>query len=507
VNEKCNSPAVSNRARYETAPELAWQTPIPPCALCGSKRREYLFVIGQTRVLKCPECGLASRDETPTLSRSYALDDATRRYARARLGAARRILQVTMGGASDARLGDVEGVSFTNVDVARDPGALAKLEAGGFDAAFVNGVVDQTPDFLPLLRTIRARLVPRGVIVLLVGGDVSLVQSDASIQHVFTPAPLIRAAITSGLRPRECGLVMRAVGETPADERLPRHAPLGRVHRVLAALGVPTEVSTGLLALVATAEDMPARPKLSIIMPVFNEARTFKDTFDRVYAAKVRGVDREILVIESNSTDGSRELVQAIEHLPDVRVIWEDRPQGKGHAVRAALAQSTGDLLLVQDADSEYDVTDYDIVIEPLLRLTATFVLGSRHLGRRTWKIREFSDSKSLSLVMNMAHEFFTVLANELYESDMRDPTTMYKVFRREAYEGVALRRDRFDFDWELVCKLIRHGHVPVEVPVNYRSRSYAEGKKVRFFRDPLTWVTTIVSSRFERVTAEPGGR
>jgi hypothetical protein len=96
------------------------------------------------------------------------------------------------------------------------------------------------------------------------------------------------------------------------------------------------------------------------------------------------------------------------------------------------------------------------------------------------------------------------MLANSLYGTEMRDPTTMYKVFRRDAYEGIRFTRDRFDFDWELVCKLVRRGHVPVEVPVNYKSRSFDEGKKVRFFRDPLTWVETIVASRFEPLGEAP---
>jgi len=104
---------------------------------------------------------------------------------------------------------------------------------------------------------------------------------------------------------------------------------------------------------------------------------------------------------------------------------------------------------------------------------------------------------------MNLSHESFTTLANRLYGTAMRDPTTMYKVFRRDAYEGIHFTRDRFDFDWELVCKLVRRGHLPVEVPVNYRSRSFDEGKKVRFFRDPLTWVETIVASRYEPLFEE----
>jgi glycosyltransferase involved in cell wall biosynthesis len=239
-------------------------------------------------------------------------------------------------------------------------------------------------------------------------------------------------------------------------------------------------------------------------MPVFNEARTFEETFARVHAVQVEGVDREIVIVESNSTDGSRELVQKIETRPGVTVIYEDRPQGKGHAVRAAIAASTGDFVLIQDADSEYDVGDYDIVLEPLLTLSATFVLGSRHMGGRTWKIRQFANQRALAYVMNLAHESFTALANGLYGTEMRDPTTMYKVFRRDAYEGIRFTRDRFDFDWELVCKLVRRGHLPVEVPVNYRSRSYSEGKKVRFFRDPLTWLETIVASRYEPLAERP---
>jgi glycosyltransferase involved in cell wall biosynthesis len=202
--------------------------------------------------------------------------------------------------------------------------------------------------------------------------------------------------------------------------------------------------------------------------------------------------------VESNSTDGSRELVRSIEHLPGVRVLYQDRPSGKGHAVRAAMAVASGDIFLIQDADSEYDVGDYDIVLEPVLRLSTTFVLGSRHLGGRTWKVRKFAEARALAAVMNLAHQFFTTLTNWFYQSDMSDPTTMYKVFRRETIHGIRFRRDRFDFDWELVCKLIRRGHLPTEVPVNYRSRSYAQGKKVRFFRDPITWLRTILASRFE---------
>jgi hypothetical protein len=475
---------------------MSWETAIPPCMLCGFKRREYLFVIGGTRVLKCPECGLVSRDDAAMQpSPSYALDERTRAWVNARLGPATRVLEVVVGAQRSSFGG-------TTIDFGADPGALDRLAPHSFDAVIVNGVVEQVADVVAFMQQLRLAVAKGGTIVVLVGDDHQLLSAAATpVRTAFTPAPLIRLALAAGFRPRECGLIMHDGTDAPADARLPGDATFRRTHKLLARFGVHTERSTGLLALVASAEPAPQRQKLSIIMPVFNEAATFADTFERVYANHVRGLDREIIIIESNSTDGSRELVQAVARRADVRVIYEDRPSGKGHAVRAGIAESTGDIILIQDADSEYDVTDYDIVIEPLLRLRTTFVLGSRHLGRRTWKIRQFGDSKSLSAVMNIAHEFFTVLANELYESDMRDPTTMYKVFRREAYAGVAFRRDRFDYDWELVCKLIRHGHIPLEVPINYKSRSYSEGKKVRFFADPITWMTTIVSSRFEPIT------
>ena len=334
--------------------------------------------------------------------------------------------------------------------------------------------------------------------MIIVGGD-SAIRGARLPRYAFAAVPLTRATLEAGLRPISCGMMSRSIDTAVRDERLSReHVPFAGAAHFAESLGRRVEVPTGLFCMHARVETMTARPKLSIIMPVFNEGRTFAETFERVYAAHVAGVDREIVIVESNSTDGSRELVQKVEKRPGVVVLYEDRPQGKGHAVRAAIQASTGDLVLIQDADSEYDVDDYDIVLEPLLTLSATFVLGSRHMGGRTWKIRQFANQRALAYVMNLAHESFTALANGLYGTEMRDPTTMYKVFRRDAYEGIHFTRDRFDFDWELVCKLVRRGHVPVEVPVNYRSRSYAEGKKVRFFRDPITWLETIVASRYE---------
>jgi glycosyltransferase involved in cell wall biosynthesis len=188
--------------------------------------------------------------------------------------------------------------------------------------------------------------------------------------------------------------------------------------------------------------------------------------------------------------------VEKFRDTPSVRILHEDRPRGKGHAVRAGIAQATGDFVLIQDADLEYDVDDYDALLEPLRDYSRAFVLGSRHLGG--WKIRHFSTQPLLSTVMNLAHWGFTALINLTCGSRMKDPFTMYKVFRRDCLHGLTLRANRFDFDWELVIKLLRKGYVPLEIAVNYQSRSFEDGKKVAFFRDPITWVWALLRYRIE---------
>lgn len=228
--------------------------------------------------------------------------------------------------------------------------------------------------------------------------------------------------------------------------------------------------------------------KLSIIMPVFNEKDSFADTLDKVLAKQVDGIaEREVVIVESNSKDGTRELVQLFENQPGITVVYEDKPRGKGHAVRVGFQHASGDIILIQDADSEYDVDDYDELLAPLIEHRELFVLGTRHNG--SWKMREFTDSPQLAAVMNLGQIFFTTLMNVLYGQNMSDPFTMYKVLKRECLYGIHFECNRFDFDHELVIKLVLKGYKAFEIPVNYRSRSYSEGKKVTFFVDPMLWI------------------
>jgi glycosyltransferase involved in cell wall biosynthesis len=238
---------------------------------------------------------------------------------------------------------------------------------------------------------------------------------------------------------------------------------------------------------------------LSVIVPIYNEAATVRQSLDAILAKQVPGWTLQIILIESNSTDGTRPIVQTYAAHPRVKLLFEERPRGKGHAVRAGLAHATGDVILIQDADLEYDLDDYDILLAPLAAGRQEFVLGSRH-GEGGWAIRKFSDQPFQALILNLAHWGFTLLINVALFIWLKDPFTMYKVFRRECLEGLTFECNRFDFDWELLMKLVRKGHRPIEIPISYKSRSFKEGKKISMFRDPLTWLWAVVKYRFVKL-------
>jgi hypothetical protein len=242
-------------------------------------------------------------------------------------------------------------------------------------------------------------------------------------------------------------------------------------------------------------------PVLSVVMPVYNERATFSEVATRLLAKQLTGYTLQLIIVESNSTDGTREEVRRFEGDPRVTVIYEDRPRGKGHAVRAGLARATGDFVLIQDADLEYDLDDYERLLEPLRTYRHALVLGSRHAANASgWQLRQFAKQPAVSRIMNVAHVGFTWFFDAVYGTRLRDPFTMYKVFRRDCLSGLTFESNRFDFDWELLAKLVRAGYTPVEIPVRYQSRSYHEGKKIRFWHDPVTWIRAGLKYRFVRI-------
>jgi glycosyltransferase involved in cell wall biosynthesis len=248
----------------------------------------------------------------------------------------------------------------------------------------------------------------------------------------------------------------------------------------------------------ARPQDAKEVRSISVIVPVFNEKPTFAMLMESLLAKKIPDLNMQVIVVESNSTDGSREEVLRYQDHPNVRVILENMPRGKGHAVRTGLSMATGQIVLIQDADLEYDIDDYDALVEPIVKHQQSFVIGSRHVNsKQAWKVREFNDSPVLSWVFNFGHLLFLSLFNFIYRQSLKDPFSMFKVFRRECLYGLSFECNRFDFDFEIVIKLLRKGYRPIELPVNYRARSLQEGKKVSLLRDPFTWLHALIRFRF----------
>ena len=239
--------------------------------------------------------------------------------------------------------------------------------------------------------------------------------------------------------------------------------------------------------------------KISVVLPAFNEEKTIQNVIDGILKKELNGLKLELIIVESNSTDLTRKIVNSYSERPRVKIILQEKALGKGNAVRAGLKAATGDFILIQDADAEYDLDDYDALIEPLRNGSEAFVLGARH-GGGGWKIRKFADQPFRAFLLNCGHWFFTLLINIMYGVWLRDPFTMYKVFRRDAIQNISFECNKFDFDHELVIKLIRKGFRPIEIPVNYRSRSFLEGKKVSIFSDPITWIIAIFKYRFSKL-------
>jgi glycosyltransferase involved in cell wall biosynthesis len=232
---------------------------------------------------------------------------------------------------------------------------------------------------------------------------------------------------------------------------------------------------------------------LSVVMPVYNEAATVGEVIEAVLGCET-GLPLQLVIVESNSSDGSKQIVQRYASDPRVTLVLQDAPRGKGAAVREGLRHVRGDIVLIQDGDLEYRVDDYPALLQPIRSGEATFVLGSRHVKGRP--MRAFDNKRHWAWLMNVAHWLFTWMFNIVYGVRLRDPFTMYKVMTADAVRDLEFTANRFDFDWELVAKLIRTGHRPIEVPVWYQSRDYDQGKKVRLFRDPMTWIVALVRYR-----------
>ena len=226
---------------------------------------------------------------------------------------------------------------------------------------------------------------------------------------------------------------------------------------------------------------------LSVIVPVFNERSTVAEVIRRIRAVELP-VDVEVIVVDDGSSDGTDKVLGALGD-STVRVINHPQNRGKGAAIRTGLAQVRGDLVLVQDADLEYDPADWVKLLEPILRGKSRVVYGSRFTGER----------KNMLPLHWIGNRFLSLVTNLLYSSTMSDMETCYKLFDRAVLEGITIQSDRFDFEPEITAKILRRGHRIYEVPISYAGREPDEGKKITW-RDGFGALKTLVKYRFTRL-------
>ena len=222
--------------------------------------------------------------------------------------------------------------------------------------------------------------------------------------------------------------------------------------------------------------------KLSIIMPVYNERDTLSEILSQVRAVELPEVEKEILLVDDGSTDGSREILAEEAAAGDLRVFYHDQNQGKGAAVRTAIEQATGDLIVIQDADLEYDPRDYPTLIRPIVEGRVAVVYGSRFLGPR----------KAMLFWHMLGNKLLTLTTNILYNTILSDMETCYKCFRADVIKDIPLHARRFEFEPEVTAKVLKRGHRIFEVPISYYGREYDEGKKISWRDAPLAFWTLI---------------
>ena len=223
---------------------------------------------------------------------------------------------------------------------------------------------------------------------------------------------------------------------------------------------------------------------LSVIIPVYNEVNNIEEIIKRVQSTKLAA---EIVIVDDTSQDGTREILQKLDGKKKIRVILHEKNQGKGAAVVTGMNAAKGDVLLIQDADLEYDPRDYPMLLQPINEGIADVVYGSRFLG---------GPHRVTMFWHLVANRLLTTMPNILYNTILTDMETGYKVFRRDVIKGMKIRAKRFNFEPEFTAKILKSKHRIFEVPISFNPRDYSQGKKIKL-KDAFEAVWALLKYRF----------